>query len=162
MRSLINKIDSLNDSLVVNIKGTFKSYGLTKETSREGEKQNFEVKSKDQVIIDDSFGNFFYHKFKQIDFKTLQERGKTRLYTATSNIELVCYSSSIDFDQHIINRIGNANIEKSEVIVNSIDYDSDSIIAQETGKKSFDFHKYLFVVNYQILYKTNNCYEECQ
>jgi hypothetical protein len=162
MKSLISKVDSLNEDLIVNIKGTHKFYGLTKETTREKEKQNFEIKSKNQVIIDDSYSSFFYHKFKQIDFKTLQERGKTRIYTAASTIELVCYSDQIDFDTHIINRMGNANIEKSEVIINNINYDSNSIIAEETGKKDFDFNKYLFVVNYQILYKTDNCHETCQ
>jgi hypothetical protein len=42
------------------------------------------------------------------------------------------------------------------------DNDSYKIIAEETEQKDFDFEKYLFVVNYQILYKTDNCHEECQ
>jgi hypothetical protein len=162
MKSLISKIDLLNENLIVNIKGTHKFYGLTKETTRGDEKQNFEVKSKNQVIIDDTYGSFFYHKFSEIDYKTLQQRGKTRTYIATASIKLICYSNEIDFDDHIRKGLGTANIAKTNVIVSSFNYDSQSIISEETGKKDFDFSKYLFVVNYQILYQTDNCYEECQ
>jgi hypothetical protein len=158
MNSLVSEIDLINDKLIVGIQDSFKCYGLCKTTTREKETQIFEVKSKDQVIIDDIFKSFFYHKLDKIDLiKDTRNPGKKNTYQANVSIDLVCYSELQGFDEHVLSRLGNVKL----LTINSVDYDSQKIIAQETAKKDFDFHKYLFVVNYQILYKTENCYEAC-
>lgn len=161
MKFLIDKVDLINNQIIVGINDSFKLYGLTREAIRNGETQNFEVRSKEQIVIDDGYKNFFYHKFKGISYKLLQERGKKKLYTATASFGLVGYSESAEFDEFLVRKISNLNLPEIEAYINDIDYDSYKIISQETGKKDFDFHKYLFVVNYQILYKTDNCDETC-
>jgi hypothetical protein len=158
MLSLVNEIDLINQELINGIRDSHKFYGLVKTTTRGEETQNFEVKSKDQVIIDDSFKSFFYHKLKDIKYNQIQAPGKKKLYNAIATIGLVCFSELNNFDEHIINRLSNIKL----ATISDTDYDSQKIIAEETAKKTFDFNKYLFVVNYQILYKTDNCYEACQ
>lgn len=159
MRSLINQVDIINESLISGIKGTFKNYGLVKEIVKNEKKQNFDIKSKTPVVIDDLYNSFFYHKINgNITFDKIKSPGKKNLYNAKAQVSLVCFSTSSDFEEHITNRLSNIRL----LTILNTDNDSYKIIAEETEKKDFDFEKYLFVVNYQILYKTDNCYEECQ
>lgn len=157
MQALINKVDLVNESLIVDIKDSHKYYGLVKQVQRAGENQNLDIKSKEQVFIDDNFKSFFYHKLKSETYDEIQGRGKTKTYRAKATLELICYSEFAYFDDHIRNRLS----QFSEVTINSTDFDSYKIIAQETAKKDFDFEKFLFVVNYQLLYMTDNCHDKC-
>lgn len=158
MQSLINEIKSINESLIVGIKDTYKNYGLCKRVVRENETQTFEVESKNQVIIDDTYSSTFYHVLVGTEFTEIKAPGKKKLYNAITSIRLVCFSNQINFDEHILNRLSNVKL----LTIKNKDDDAQKIISEETAKKTFDFHKNLFVVNYQILYKTNNCYETCQ
>lgn len=159
MQSLINQVDLINESLISGIKGTFKNYGLVKEITNNGKKQNFDIKSKTPVLIDDSFNSFFYHKINgNITFDKIKSPGKKNLYNAKAQISIICFSAYSNFEEHITNRLSNVRL----LTILNTDNDSYKIIAEETELKSYDFEKYLFVVNYQILYKTDNCYEECQ
>jgi hypothetical protein len=159
MRSLTNQVDTINEFLISEIEGTFKNYGLVKEIINNGKKQNFDYKSKGPVVIDDTYDCFFYHKINgNINFEKVKSPGKKNLYNAKAQIKLVCFSKSDGFEEHITNRLSNIRL----LTILNTDNDSYKIIAEETEQKDFDFEKYLFVVNYQILYKTDNCHEECQ
>jgi hypothetical protein len=159
MRSLISQVDIINESLTSGIIGTFKNYGLVKEIINNGKKQNFDYKTKGPVVIDDAYESFFYHKINgNITFEKLRSPGKTNLYNAKAQINLVCFSKSSGFEEHITNRLSNIRL----LTILNTDNDSYKIIAEETEQKDFDFEKYLFVVSYQILYKTDNCHELCQ
>lgn len=160
MQSLINEIKRVNQQLIVDINGTYKHFGLCKEVKRLEEKQNLDIETETQVILDDSFDSFFYHKIAGTETynKDPHSPGKTINYFAKSNVNLIGYSKFSNFDDHIRNRLSKLK----HVTINSTDYDIYKIIANETGKKDFDFNKYLFVVNYQLLYKVDSCKNTCQ
>jgi hypothetical protein len=158
MQSLINEIKSVNESLIIGIKDTYKMFGLCKRTVRESETQTFEIETKNQVIVDDTYSSTFYHVLIGTEFTEDRAPGKKKLYNATTSIRLVCFSNQLDFDEHILNRLSNVRL----LTIKNKDDDAQKIISEETAKKTFNFHNNLFVVNYQILYKTDNCYESCQ
>ncbi len=159
MQSLVSQVNLINDQLIGGIRDNYKSFGLTRSTKVLTESQNFEVSSGERVFIDDTFKSFFYHKINgDISYNKIKSPGKTNVYNAIASINLVCYSEFIDFQDHILNRLGKVK----RLTIKSLNTDSSKIIKEETGKGEFDFNKYLFVVSYQILYKTDNCYELCQ
>jgi len=159
MQSLLSEIENINKELIIGIIGSYKSYGLVKTTVRNKEVQNFEISSKEQVIIDDSFKSFFYHKLKGIKYTVVKAPGKKKQYNAIATIALIGFSELNNFDEHIINGLSNSNL----VTISDTDYDSQKIISEETAKSTFDFdNRFLFVVNYQINYKADNCIEVCQ
>jgi hypothetical protein len=160
MQSLIDQVDLINESLKVGIRNTYKSFGLTNILKKKDKNVNVDVKSGLQVIIDDEYSSFFYHKLNgNITYDKVKSPGKKNLYNAKAPISLVCFSNQIGFDEHVLSRLSNVRL----LTINNLDNDSAKIITEETELKGFDFDKrYLFVVNYQILYKTSNCYESCQ
>lgn len=159
MQSLINEIENINKGLIIGIKDSYKHFGLCKEIIRDDEKQNFDIRTESAVVLDDKYKSFFYHKIAGTETYTeIGKPGKGKQYMASANINLIGFSDFSDFDDHLKNRLSQFRL----VTINSIDYDSYKIIANETGKKDFNFKKYLFVVNYQLLYKVNNCDENCQ
>ncbi len=160
MQSLINEINKINQSLIVDLSGTYKYYGLCKEVKRLEEKQNLDIETETQVILDDNFDSFFYHKIAGSETynKDPHSPGKTNNYFVKSNINLIGYSKFNNFDDHLRNRLAKIKL----LTLNSTDYDVYKIIANETARKDFDFNKYLFVINYQLLYKLDICKDSCQ
>ncbi len=159
MQSLINEIIKVNQQLIIDINGTYKHYGLCKEIKRLDEKQNLDIATESQVILDDNFDSFFYHKIAGTEtYNEIDSPGKGKTYMAKANINLIGYSRFSNFDDHIRNRLSKLRL----ITINSTDYDIYKIIANETGRKDFDFNKYLFVVNYQLLYKVDSCKNTCQ
>lgn len=158
MKFLTSKIDDINLRILQDITGTTKCYGLTRQMTLDGEKVNVEIKSNDRVYPDSEHENFFYPKLVDIPFEEIRSPGKTKLYNALINVDLVCLSVNEGFDSHILNALSNYNT----LTIKKVNYNSVEIASSELDIKAFDFGKYLFVVSYQIPVKTDNCAEICQ
>ena len=159
MLPLITQVDKINDAIIAIADFDLKAIGLCRTAVRNGEKQQFNAKTGEQVVIDDLTGSFIYHKITdKITFKKVNSPGTKNLYDAIAPMAAICYSNKQQFDDLILS--GLSNIQLLTII--NVDWDGYHTIQQETGKTDFDFNKYLFVVNYQILYKTDNCYDPCQ
>lgn len=157
MLLLITEVDKLNDQLIVDIKDSYRAYGLVRSAMKGTEKINYD--SKDQVVfIDDTTASFLYHKLINERYSEIQIRGKNKVYNATAEINIICYSKFDYFHDHILNRLSKLK----HVTITSSDFDAYKIIKEETGKSDFDFKNYLFMVTYQLVYKIDYCPIVCQ
>lgn len=158
MQPLITQIDNINAQIKIGIDYDFKAHGLCRPAIRNGEKQQFDAKTDEAVVFDDTYGSSFYHKINgAINYDLVKAPGKTKLYNAVAPVSLYCFSKHKNFDDHILKSLSNVKLLQ----IQNVDWDSYKIIASETGRPDFDFNKYLFVVNYQITFKTDNCNDQC-
>lgn len=162
MKSLADIIDKcpggINEVLTESLSDTFKIHGLVRTAKRGEELVNYNSKNNEEIVfIDDSYTHYLYHKLKNISHEQINSPGKKKLYKANASMSLICWSKNIGFCDHIINRLS----QFVDITIGDIDNDSYKIIETETGKKDFDFAKFVFVVNYQLRYQTDNCNELC-
>lgn len=159
MQPLITQIDNINAEIKKGIDYDYKAHGLCRASIRNGEKQQFDAVTEEQVMFDDTYASSFYHKINgAINYKEVKAPGKTKLYNAVATASIYCFSSHKNFDDHVLSALSRVKLLQ----IQNIDWDSYKTIATETGRPDFDFNKYLFVVNYQITFKTDNCNDQCQ
>lgn len=159
MKSLIAEINKVNQSLLIGVEEACLGYGLVKSIKSGGENLNVLYSSDEKVVYpDDSVKCFFYHKLNSERYTEVQGPGKKKIYNANANISLYCWADEVSFHDHLITRFGST----PKVTLIESDFDAYKIVNAEISKKEYDFSKNIFVVKYQLLYKTD-CYEAtCQ
>jgi hypothetical protein len=162
MKSLADIISEcpggVNEVLTRGLNNTFKAYGLVRTAKKGTESINHEVDKVEAIVyFDDAYTHFVYHKIKNISYEQIRSGGNKKLYNAKGQLSLICWSTDFAFHDHVINRLS----QFTDITIGESDFDSYKIIKEEIGKDDFDFSKYVFVVNYQLRYQTDNCHELC-
>lgn len=123
----------------------------------EQNKQSINYDSKQNVIVFDNTNDFnIYHRKIDSSASVLQEKGKTKLYSIVTKMELVCYSKIENAQDYLINVISNAR----DFEITGIDDDSVKIFKNEVGQDAFDPAHFIFKIFYNIKYQSSNC-ETC-
>lgn len=158
MTSLDNLIESINTAVASGIKDTKSYEGIVFETQQGDKKINVNKKG-NAVVFDDKSKVNFYHKLvpNTETFTKIQGRGKEYVYNIRSTIDLVVFTSNLNFKEYLISKLST----QKNVEIISIDNDAYRILKNEVGITEFDFKKQIFVVRYQALYKSEPCIEYC-
>lgn len=155
MRKIDEEINIVNLA-IAGISPISSIHGIVRVTEKNGEKINYDNNQK-PVFFDDKYKLFLYHKVKSENLSVLQEKGKVKLYQSTAVLDMIVYAEDSSFIDEIIN--GMSTVKQARI--NNIELDSLKVLRSETFLKSFDFDKYIFSVNYSLLYKLD-CKVKCQ
>ena len=160
MSILSDKIDILKCDIDAYLKTkdvTAFSYGLVRYANKKEfntlETVNYDEKGH-RVCFDDAFDSSFYFKCKSENF--IQERagGKTNTYLIEASLIMyVMAKDSITKDYLTAYFLKYSNIE-----LNDIDNDSQSISKSEIGSHGFDVEQDLFSISFKLKYRSNECY----
>lgn len=156
MIHLNNLIDNLNAEIKKGA-SSLKLYitGITRRVEQNKQLLNYD--SKQNIICFDNTADLnVYHRKIDSSSAILQEKGKTKLYSITAKMELICYSKIEIAQDYLINAI--SNIKDFEFT--GTDDDSIKIFKDEVGQEGFDPLHFVFKIFYTIKYQSNNC-ETC-
>jgi hypothetical protein len=148
-------IDELNKTIKV-VSNSFLA-GIVRTTEKSGERINYD-KDSNPIVFDDRYDMFSYHKVLDEQYDEIQSRGKFKTYVVTANINLIIYGTSRELPDNIVAEMSKLK----DVTVKKVDHDSLKIFRQETSKKDFDLSKYIFMVNYDLRYRSSECTNTCR
>lgn len=154
MQYLDSEIEKINLVLKQGLTNEFFCDSITRITERNSfdtpEKVNAD-KDTNAVIFDDSYDYYVYHRLVSINgSQELKSPGKTRKFLNNATIEMYVYTKDRNYVDCIQERITSIK----NLQFNSIDFDSYNYIQNETSKKDFNPADYIYVVNYNLQYKT--------
>lgn len=155
MKLLDDIVYEINCVLKESIRGTYKENGIVRQVDKDGQILNYDI-NENQIQFDDSYENLFYHKIVSEDFAVIKGQGKATSYNRTASMSLICYSRYRDFDDYLSSKLSKIK----HLTIQNIDWDSVGIFNREIGNNnSYNTNHYVFSIQYQIVYKTNGCYE---
>lgn len=156
MTHLNNLVDNLNAEIKKGA-SSLKLYiiGITRRVEQNKQLLNYDSKQ-NIICFDNAVDLNVYHRKIDSSSIILQEKGKTKLYSITAKMELICYSKIEDAQDYLINVI--SNIKDFEFT--GTDDDSIKIFKDEVGQQDFDPLHFIFKIFYTIKYQSNNC-ETC-
>lgn len=131
--------------------------GIVRVAEKSSEKINYDADNR-PVIFDDKYDLFLYHKVRSESLKVIQERGTSKVYDVIANMNVIVFCKNRETCDLIVSAMSTLK----DVTLNSIDHDSYKILKQETSITSYDFSKYIFSINYDLKYRSNECTSVCR
>ncbi len=147
-------VESINKMVVPS--GNSFSAGIVRVAQKGQEKINYDLNNK-PIVFDDKYENYAYHKLLKQNYTVLQERGVKKTYLITANMNMFVFSTERQSHDDMIALFSGIK----NVTINSTDFDSYKILKQETSVAEYDIKKYIFAINYDIKYTSNECLTSC-
>jgi len=140
---------------ILDIDGTSMLHGVSRRTLRDKDNVIYD-ENQNQVILTDNYNHFGYHLFQTESYEPLKAAGKAKKSKAVSTIELVCYSESRNYDDHVKECLSAF----PDVVIVSFNPNGLTLFQRDVGNPkdmNFNIGKYLFSITYRINHIVNFC-----
>lgn len=162
MISLDSKIEYINTIIGKDLDNKFLCDSIVRivqHNSTHRKEQLNADKDTNEIVFDDRYDYYIYHRLTGISSEERKSGGKRRAYRHNASIELYVYTKHREYITCLIDRLASIR----EVRHINTDFDSYSIIRNETSKIDFNPAEYIYMIRYELQYNSLQCAEigEC-
>jgi hypothetical protein len=125
---------------------------IVRRVEKGTETLNYDINEK-VISFDDANDVYLYHREIESLYTVIQGRGKKYLYSVSTKMELICYSKLRNAQDYLTDKLSNIK----DLEITGSDNDSIKIFKEESGKEGFDLSHYVFKINYNLKYHSDNC-----
>lgn len=154
MQLLDEIVNQINKDISKSMSGVV-AHGIVRSVVNSGKTINYDEKG-NQISFDDKSDVFLYHKSISAPYSELRAPGKTKTYQVNANTEVYVYSKKRNTEDLI-----NTVLSKyKNISITNLNTDSAAIFAKEADAEHFKPEHYVFVISYQIIFKTSDCLKD--